>query len=124
VKLRPATEADLDGEFAVFGAAQQELHERRGVAWPSGSGYDPGGRWATVHRHLLAHDGQRSFVAEDGNRIVGFTAAWVRDDCWFFSALFVDPEYQGRGVGRVRVRSPRRPRPVAANIEVIDRLEA
>jgi GNAT superfamily N-acetyltransferase len=100
VDFRPATEADLEGEFAVFVAAQHELHERRGAAWSSGQRYEPDGRWATVHRHLLAHDGQRSFVAEDGDRIVGFTAAWVRDDCWYFSALFVDPEYQSRGVGR------------------------
>jgi hypothetical protein len=35
-----------------------------------GVGYGPS--W---HRHLLAHDGERSFVAEDDGRIVGFTAA-------------------------------------------------
>lgn len=97
--FRPATEADLEGEFAVFVAAQQELHDRRGAVW-SADPFEPDGRWATVHRHLLEHDGERSFVAEDGDRIVGFTAAWVRDDCWYFSALFVDPDYQSRGVGR------------------------
>jgi GNAT superfamily N-acetyltransferase len=52
-----------------------------------------------VHRHLLRHDGERSFVAEDADRIVGFAAAFVRGDCWYFSALFVHPEYQGQGVG-------------------------
>jgi hypothetical protein len=40
--------------------------------------------WAGVHRHLLAHDGERSVVAEVDGRIVGFTAALVRGDCWFF----------------------------------------
>src|SRR5260370_25531079 len=98
MEFRPASEADLEGEFAVFAAAQQELHTRRGAAW-SAPAYDPSGRWAAVHRHLLEHDAERSFIAEDAKRIVGFTAAIVRGDCWFFSALFVHPEYQGQGVG-------------------------
>jgi GNAT superfamily N-acetyltransferase len=99
VAFRPASEADLAGEYAVFIAAQEELHARRGAPW-SAPPFDLSGRWAHVHRHLLAHDGERSFVAEDDGRIVGFTAAIVRDDCWFFSALFIDPAYQGQGVGR------------------------
>jgi GNAT superfamily N-acetyltransferase len=99
IEFRPATEADLADEFAVFVAAQEELHSRRGAAW-SASPFDPSGRWAQVHRHLLAHDGQRAFVAVKQDRIVGFTAALVRDDCWFFSALFIDPACQGQGIGR------------------------
>ena len=94
-----ASEADLEGEFAVFVAAQHELHARRGGDWPVRS-FDPTDRWTAVHRHLLKHDGERSYVAEDANRIVGFTAAIVRGDCWYFSALFVHPEYQGKGLGR------------------------
>jgi GNAT superfamily N-acetyltransferase len=39
-------------------------------------------------------------VAEEAGRLVGFTAAWVRDEVWFLSALFVLPERQGRGIGR------------------------
>jgi Acetyltransferase (GNAT) family len=42
---------------------------------------------------LLAHDGKQAFVAEDDGRIVGYTAALVRGDHWFFSALFVDPAH-------------------------------
>jgi GNAT superfamily N-acetyltransferase len=42
----------------------------------------------------------RSFAAEDDRRIVLFTAAFVRSDCWYFSALFIDPADQGRGIGR------------------------
>jgi GNAT superfamily N-acetyltransferase len=92
-------EADLEREFGVWSAAQIELHNRRGAAWPT-LPYDPTGRWATIQRHLLTHDRERAFVAEDADRIAGFTAAMVRDGCWFLSALFVAPEYQGRGIGR------------------------
>lgn len=99
MEFRQASESDLAGEYAVFAAAQEELHNRRGAAWQAPA-FDPSGTWAEVHRHLLAHDGQRAFVAEHDGRIVGFTAALVRGDWWFFSALFIDPAFQGRGVGR------------------------
>src|SRR5579875_737867 len=99
VECRAAADADLEGEYAVFVAAQQELHSRRGAAWGPAPPFDPAGRWAQVHRHLLTHDGRHSFVAEDGGRVVGFTAALTRGECWFFSALFIDPAYQGQGIG-------------------------
>ena len=99
VQFRRAIEADLEREFGVWSAAQIELHNRRGVAWPT-LPYDPTGRWATIQRHLLTHDGEHAFVAEDRARIAGFTAAMVRDGCWFLSAFFVGPRYQGRAIGR------------------------
>ena len=98
IAFRRTTEADLAAAFAVFHAAQDELHKRRGAPWKVAA-FDPAGPWATLQRHLLAHDGAHAFVAEEDGRIVGFTAALVRDDFWFLSALFVDPSCQGRGVG-------------------------
>lgn len=99
MEFRQASQSDLAGEYAVFTAAQEELHSRRGAPWLAPP-FDPAGLWAHVHRHLLTHDGERAFVAEHDGRIVGFTAALVRDDCWFFSDLFIDPAHQGQGVGR------------------------
>jgi GNAT superfamily N-acetyltransferase len=104
VGFRRAVDSDLAGEYAVFAAAQEELHNRRGAVW-SAPPFDPDGMWVQVHRHLLSHDGERSFVAEADGRIVGFTAALVRGDCWFFSALFIDPAYQGQGIGQRRSTS-------------------
>ena len=83
----------------MFNAAEAELRARRGGSWSS-EPFDPSSMWSQVQRHLLAHDGDRSFVAEAGGRIVGFTSAFVRDDFWFFSALFIDPSCQGQGIGR------------------------
>ena len=54
-------------------------------------------RWLA---HLLAHDGERSFVAEADGEVVGFGAAIVRGDTWFLSSLFIRVRFQGRGVGR------------------------
>jgi GNAT superfamily N-acetyltransferase len=96
VDFRPATAGDLRGEFEVFELAQRELYERRGAEW-TGRDFS---EWERLHVHLLHHDGARSFVAEDAGQVVGFTAAWVREDVWFLSALFVLPERQGQGIGK------------------------
>jgi GNAT superfamily N-acetyltransferase len=95
VEFRPATAGDLAAEFEVFEVAQRELYERRGANW-AGREFS---EWERLHLHLLHHDGARSFVAEEGRQVVGFSAAWVRDDVWFLSALFVLPDQQGRGIG-------------------------
>jgi GNAT superfamily N-acetyltransferase len=98
LEFRAALESDLPGEYAVFVAAEEELHSRsgRGLAAP----YDRNGGWAQTHRHLFAHDERRMFVAEKEGRVLGFAAAFVRADCWFLSALFVHPDHQGKGIGR------------------------
>ena len=94
--FRPATAGDLAAEFEVFERAQRELYERRGAKW-AGRDFS---EWERLHLHLLHLDSGRSFVAEETGRVVGFTAAWVRRDVWFLSALFVLPERQGRGIGK------------------------
>ncbi|HET6832531.1 MAG TPA: GNAT family N-acetyltransferase [Acidimicrobiales bacterium] len=95
VDFRPATAGDLAEEFEVFEVAQRELCERRGAKW-TGRDFS---QWERLHLHLLRNDGARCFVAEEAGRVVAFTAAWVREDVWFLSALFVNPEQQGRGIG-------------------------
>jgi GNAT superfamily N-acetyltransferase len=96
---RRATEDDLAGEFAVFIAAEEELRNRRGIPF-TGPPFDPAGRWAQVHRHVIAHDGERAYVAEEDGWVIGFAAAIVRGDLWYLSALFIDPTHQGRGIGK------------------------
>lgn len=93
--FRPASAGDLADEFQVFELAERELYERRGVRW-TGRDFP---EWERLHLHFLRHDGARSFVADEAGRVVGFTAAWAREDVWFLSALFVHPERQGQGVG-------------------------
>lgn len=96
MEIQRAVESDLWAAYDVFAAAEGELWQRHGLEW-SPSSFEV---WSAPLRHLLAEDGERSFVARDGERLVGFSAALARGDAWFLSALFVLPEYQGRSVGR------------------------
>lgn len=96
LEFRRAAEIDLRAQYEVFVAAQGELWHRHGLGWSA----SPFEVWRASHRHLLAADGERSFVALDGERLAGFSAALVRGDTWILSALFVSPDYQGRRVGR------------------------
>jgi GNAT superfamily N-acetyltransferase len=56
--------------------------------------------FVAVSGHVLATDPERCHVAEIDGAIVGFSAAFVRDGVWFFAALFIDPDEQGKGIGR------------------------
>jgi GNAT superfamily N-acetyltransferase len=57
-----------------------------------------------LYTHLRSTDPDRFLVATvpdaDGQRVVAFAAAVVRERLWFLSMLFVLPEYQGAGLGR------------------------
>jgi GNAT superfamily N-acetyltransferase len=96
VEIRRATEADLPAEQEVFRAAIGELYRRHSFEPPN----PPPAAFEAQQGHLLRHDGERCFVAEDAGRIVAFVAALARADTWFLSSLFVLPEVQGRGLGR------------------------
>jgi GNAT superfamily N-acetyltransferase len=53
-----------------------------------------------LYGHLQSTDPERFVVATQGDRIVGFASAAVREQLWFLSMCFVLPEVQGRGIGR------------------------
>ena len=94
-EFRRTEESDLRAAYQVFAAAEGALWRRHHLEWAA----PPFEVWIAPHRHLLAEDGGRSFVARDGERLAGYSAALARGDAWFLSALFVAPEYQGRRVG-------------------------
>lgn len=53
-----------------------------------------------LYAHLQATDPERFVVAVDGDRLVAFASAFMREHLWFLSMCFVLPELQGTGVGR------------------------
>jgi GNAT superfamily N-acetyltransferase len=58
-----------------------------------------------LFRHLQATDPERFVVATepseaDGERVIAFGSAIVREQLWYLSMLFVLPALQGLGVGR------------------------
>lgn len=53
-----------------------------------------------LYAHLQATDPERFVVAVDGEELVAFAAALMRERLWFLSMCFVLPELQGTGVGR------------------------
>jgi GNAT superfamily N-acetyltransferase len=96
VAYRPATFDDLAAEHAVFCRAEGAVLRARQYEWVD----PPFEQFSLGLRHLLTHDPGRCWVAEVEGRVVAYTGALVRDDTWFFSMLFIDPDAQGRGVGR------------------------
>jgi GNAT superfamily N-acetyltransferase len=97
VELRPTAAEDLPALHGVFTAAIGELYGRHGFDPPA----PPLEVFVTQHGHVLRHDGDRCWVAEQRGRIAGFVAAIARGDDWFLSSLFVEPTAQAAGTGKV-----------------------
>ena len=94
--FRRATVEDLVPAAGVFNRAQNELHAQFAIAR-----VDRAVEVFTIPQaHVLAHDPDRCHVAVVDGLVAGYTSAIVRDDAWYFSALFVDPSAQGGGIGQ------------------------
>ena len=103
VLFRLAGSHDLEATYEVFVTAANELHARTGR--PPIDDTEQRRAWALpFRRHALAHDPERFWVAEAGDRIVGFSIATLREHVWYLAALHVLADYQARGVGRELLR--------------------
>jgi GNAT superfamily N-acetyltransferase len=86
--IREATAADMDGISRVRTSVRENLLTVAQLA-------ERGITNASVAASLLTH--RRGWVAQRGGEIVAFSMADRRDGSLF--ALFVLPEYEGRGLG-------------------------
>lgn len=95
MRIRPATEADLDAIARIFDRSSSWLTEQYR---PDQVGVPAVGLETrdALHRHLLQTGAM--FLAEDPEP-AGFSAAIVRDGVWFLSLLWVLPERHGAGIG-------------------------
>ena len=96
MEIRPTTPADLQAQHEVFREAIGEVFRRHSFDPPD----PPLEAFVAQQGHLLEHDGERCFVAEEDGRIVGFSAAMARGDTWYLSSLFVAPDHQATGLGQ------------------------
>jgi GNAT superfamily N-acetyltransferase len=52
-----------------------------------------------LYAFWLSKDPAAFWVAVDGPRVVGYTYSFLRGSFWFLADLFIQPEYQGKGIG-------------------------
>jgi len=105
-EIRPARPDELEDCARIWHAALNDyLMRLNQPEWP----FDPTGITALYH-HTRGTDPDRFLVAvrsdpsdadPEAERIVAFVSAVVRDTQWFLSMLFVLPEEQASGVGRL-----------------------
>lgn len=96
MEIRQARPADLPAQYEVFRTAIEDLFAKHSFAAPD----PPADVFVAQQRHLLEHDAERCFVATAGGAVVGFGAAFQREETWYLASLFVLPGHQGQGVGR------------------------
>ncbi len=96
ITYRQARLDDAPAVHRVWAEATNELNERHGF------GGQPL-RLAPPHPYFafaVEKEPEGFWVAEDGDRVIGFAHSWVRGPLWFLAFLFVMPGYQGKGIGR------------------------
>jgi GNAT superfamily N-acetyltransferase len=93
--LREATLGDVPAMLEVFFHAMEDLDERRHRPLQPRNAAP-----LEMHfEHLLSTDPGSSMVADDHGRLVAFGIVMRRGDDAFLSFLFVEPRWQGRGLG-------------------------
>lgn len=95
MRIRPATEEDLDAIARIFDRSSSWLTEQYRPDQVGAPAVGLETRDA-LHRHLLQTGAM--FLAEDPEP-AAFSAAIVRDGVWFLSLLWVLPERHGAGIG-------------------------
>ncbi|MBR0796853.1 GNAT family N-acetyltransferase [Bradyrhizobium jicamae] len=98
VVCRPARAQDLECADALVVSSINDLTGRHGfgpmaVRSP-----------AKFQLFSLEDDADGLWVAEEGERILGFAWSWVCGDMWFLAQLFVSPDHQGRNIGNELIK--------------------
>ena len=101
--FRRATAADVGATYATYVTANEHLNRQLGRHTDLQKHTLPT-RALAVRSNALRHDPDRFWVAEFGDRIVGFGLATRRRTLWYLAALHVLPEFQGQGIGTQLIR--------------------
>ena len=98
VVCRPARAEDLDVADALVVSSINDLTERHGFG-PMAASSPP-----RFQLFSMRDDPAGLWVAEEGERILGFAWSWACGDLWFLAQLFVSRDQQGRGVGNELIK--------------------
>lgn len=90
---RRAETRDLVPAESLVVASINDLTERHGFGSMATSSPP------NFQQFSLKDDPDGLWIAEDDDKIVGFSWSWTSGDFWFLAQLFVDPNQQGRGIG-------------------------
>jgi len=96
IEYRLANEGDIPDISSVFVQAHDDLYRKRGLFETPMNPLPPSPIFA-----FLIHKTPHAFwVAEEENKVVGFSHSFMRGSFWYFSWLFISPSHQGRDIGR------------------------
>jgi ribosomal protein S18 acetylase RimI-like enzyme len=98
VVYRPARVQDLEIADALVVSSINDLTERHGFG-PMAACSPP-----QLQLFSMRDDPDGLWVAEEGERILGFAWSWVCGDMWFLAQLFVSPGQQGRSIGNELIK--------------------
>ena len=93
IAIRPAALGDLELAAAIVQRSINDLRVKRGF-----EANEPL-RPVRFPAFCLAEDPRGLWVAEQGSTVVGFAFSWVSDEFWYLAQLFLEPEFQVRGIG-------------------------
>jgi ribosomal protein S18 acetylase RimI-like enzyme len=99
VTFRQMTDDDVPAAVAAFESGLLGITAGHGMP-VTGSSIQDERRRQDRTRHFLETDPGGSWVAEEGQTIVGMSQSFVREGYWMLSQLGTVPGRQGRGVGR------------------------
>ncbi|HTX32876.1 MAG TPA: GNAT family N-acetyltransferase [Solirubrobacteraceae bacterium] len=99
IEIRSMTFDDVLGVATVVRAAGDQLARRAGRE-PRSRTDEQREKFLIGLRRFVELDPGGTWVAAEGDSVVGMVAAIRRDSFWGLSMLFVDPEQQNRGLGR------------------------
>lgn len=98
VVCRPARAQDLEFADRLVVSSINDLTERHGFG-PMAVSSPP-----RFQLFSLKDDAEGLWVAEEGDRMLGFAWSWVCGDMWFLAQLFVSPDHQGQNIGNELIK--------------------
>ncbi|NOJ42189.1 GNAT family N-acetyltransferase [Bradyrhizobium australiense] len=98
VVCRPARVQDLEFADALVVSSINDLTERHGFGQMAVSSPPK------FQLFSMEDDPDGLWVAEEGERILGFAWSWVCGNLWFLAQLFVSPDRQGRSIGNELIK--------------------